>query len=112
MALTRDQILTADDGRFTEVDVPEWGGSVRIKTLSAGGLIQLMKLTNDGDDLSKLEPGTLADIVIMTAVDTEGKYLFTSDDRKMLTERNGVVMVNLATKAIAANKFSGEPEKN
>lgn len=33
--LSRDQILSADDMTFRDVPVPEWGGDVRIRMLSA-----------------------------------------------------------------------------
>ena len=35
MALSKDQILGAVDFSFVEVEVPEWGGTVRIRGLSA-----------------------------------------------------------------------------
>ena len=33
--LTAEQILAADDMQFVDVDVPEWGGKVRVTSLSA-----------------------------------------------------------------------------
>lgn len=36
MALSRDQILSASDLQRQEIDVPEWGGSVFIRMMSAG----------------------------------------------------------------------------
>ena len=42
--LTRDDILEADD-RLTEwVDVPEWGGRVRIRALTAAGCSQVLRM--------------------------------------------------------------------
>lgn len=36
MALTKDQILAADDMGLLEVHVPEWGGSVYVRVMSVG----------------------------------------------------------------------------
>lgn len=36
MALTKDQILAADDMGLLEVEVPEWGGSVFVRVMSVG----------------------------------------------------------------------------
>jgi hypothetical protein len=34
MALKREQILKANDIKTIEVEVPEWGGTVRLRTMS------------------------------------------------------------------------------
>jgi len=34
MTLNKEQILRADDLKTEEVDVPEWGGSVRVRVLT------------------------------------------------------------------------------
>ena len=36
MALTKDQILAADDMGLLEVNVPEWNGSVFVRVMSVG----------------------------------------------------------------------------
>lgn len=36
MALTKEQILAADDMGLLEVQVPEWGGSVFVRVMSVG----------------------------------------------------------------------------
>ena len=35
MLLNRDQILTAKDLPFRDVEIPEWGGTVRVSTMTA-----------------------------------------------------------------------------
>ena len=89
MSLNRDQILAKDDNKYEEVDVPEWGGTVRVKALSSAGLIQLAHLSDGMEDLKLMDRTTLARIVIMTTVDESGEYLFTEDDIEKVSEKNG-----------------------
>ena len=42
--LTRDDILAADDMAYQNVSVPEWGGSVRVRTLCGADRSRIMAL--------------------------------------------------------------------
>ena len=41
--LSADNILNADDFAYAEVDCPEWGGTVRIRSLSGGQRVNIKK---------------------------------------------------------------------
>jgi hypothetical protein len=45
--LSFSEILDADDIQYEVVDVPEWGGKIRIGSLSAGEVLEFIEL-NDG----------------------------------------------------------------
>ena len=46
--LSREEILNADDRAEETVDVPEWGGAVRVKALSLGQWQDAMKAATQG----------------------------------------------------------------
>jgi hypothetical protein len=85
--LSRDAILTADDLAFEEVEVPEWGGSVRIRCLTG--------TERDNFEASVYKNGETPDfrnvrakLVAKTIVDEEGNRLFTDNDVKELGRKS------------------------
>lgn len=84
--LSKDQILTADDRRYAEVAVPEWDGSVRLRSLTgterdrfeAG--FQESKGKQAKDNMENFR----ARLVALCAVDEEGKLLFTNRQEVVL----------------------------
>ena len=92
MALTKDEILAAPDLKPELVDVPEWGGSVWLRGLSAG---EYMAFSQQGQAL--LAEGTLqAWLVAKTLIDETGTPLFTEDGVKALAQKSGKVIKTLA----------------
>jgi hypothetical protein len=81
--LSRDDILRARDLPIEEVNIPEWGGSVRVRALTAGerdSFEMEMKDGRDGDQRPNIR-GTLA---VRTLVDEDGKRLFQDHDAATL----------------------------
>lgn len=84
--LTRDQILTAEDRRFEIVDCPEWGGEVRLRSLTGrqrdefeAGLVE-----QRGNDRKLNMRNARAKLVVLCAVDENGQPLFTTEDIRKL----------------------------
>ena len=79
-----EEILNRDDFTFEELEVPEWGGTIRIRSLSGN---ERTKITNmvqkrkDGD-------GMFEQVVIFAAVDENGKRIF-RDHRRSEERRVG-----------------------
>ena len=112
MTLNRTEILSNDDGSYTQIDVPEWGGTVRVKALDSAGLIRLSHILDGKEELKNMDPLTLANIVVMTAVDEDGKFLFDQEgDVEKVAAKNGGVMLRLSTEAMKINRTE-EAEKN
>lgn len=85
--LTKDEILQADDIRKEEVKVPEWGGSVWVKTMSGKERDQFEAgiISGKGQrDLRNLR----AKIVSVSVVDESGKRLFSSEDALGLGDKS------------------------
>ena len=104
--LSRDQILGADDLKTSEVSVPEWGGVVRVKMMTAGerdeweALVYLDK--KGGQEQSPKD--IRAKLVVFTCVDEQGARLFTVDDIPALTKKSAVAMNRLWAAASKMNR--------
>ena len=84
--LTRDAILGADDLPRREVEVPEWGGRLWVRTMTGlerdryeAGLV-VEPGTKRADRLANLR----ARLVALTAVDAAGERLFAETDVEAL----------------------------
>lgn len=87
--LGRDSILSAPDVVIEKVEVPEWGGSVYVKSLSGmerdafeGSLV-----SKDGKNTVKYD-NIRAKLVAKTACDDSGKRLFNDADIMDLTRKS------------------------
>jgi hypothetical protein len=82
MSLTREQILSATSLAREEVQVPQWGGSVWIRTLTALDRGRYDESFLDED--RKVKNTSLADmkirLVALCACDESGQALFTEAD--------------------------------
>ncbi len=96
----RDKIFSSDDITKELVDVPEWGVSVEIRSMTALERAKLMEgATINGD---KVNVGLMyALTVIATCYDPEsGLPIFTENDKEAILSKNGSVIERLATKAM------------
>jgi len=75
MTLTRDAILAVTDLPETVVDVPEWGGSVRLRGLSAGAAAAWQTAAEAAEPIE-----AMCRLVALSALDLEGRCLFTEAD--------------------------------
>jgi hypothetical protein len=92
--LTRDAILSADDLQYEDVNVPEWGGTVRVRGLTGrerdafeASLVK-QKSGKGSIDLSDVT----SKLIARTVVDEEGQRLFTDLDIKGLGAKSGVAL--------------------
>ena len=85
-ALTRDQILQAPDIEVREVEVPEWGGTVRVRSMSAGDLDVLENwiASAEGAGLDDFR----ARVVALTAIGEDGERLFAAADVAALAAKS------------------------
>lgn len=101
--LTKNQILEANDVQTETVEVPEWGGSVIVKTLSGAERDKL-----EGSIMS--QPGERnftnlrAKIVALSVVDEQGNNLFTFDEAVELGKKSARALDRIFT---ATQRLSG-----
>lgn len=88
--LGRTDILSADDRKYEDVPCPEWGGDVRVRSMTGrqrdtfeAGLIE-----QRGNDRKLNMRDARARMIVMCAVDESGSLLFSADDLGKLTAKS------------------------
>lgn len=71
--LSAADVESAADAKYDIVEVPEWGGSIRLKSLTAG---QAMRQRTD---LSKYTDDGMCVILIYSAVNEADEYIYSMD---------------------------------
>lgn len=105
MLLTKDQILNSEDGKTIDIDVPEWGGSIRIATMSGfardqfeGSLIGKGGGTNTVNIRAKLAAATI--------VDENGALMFTEKDVAALGKKSAAALDRVFEASQKLNRIS------
>lgn len=118
--LDRAAILAAQDLEFEDIDVPEWGGTVRVYALSVTQREELFLLMidasesirasskrkdEDGELSIKLDISRLArskaQVVIWCVADADGKRLFQQSDLDAIGLKSGDVIERLYNRVMA-----------
>ena len=94
MALTRDAILAAQDIKTECVEVPEWGGAVLLRALTAGERDAFDEAVTAARQ-AKAPTLVRARLVALAAVDANGVRLFTDADAAALDAKSGAVLDRL-----------------
>lgn len=95
--LTRQQILEADDTKYETVECPEWGGDVRLRSISGAKRDQYeQSLVEERGNSRKMNlRNARAKLIILCAVDETGRPLFTSEDLRALGAKNAAPLDRL-----------------
>lgn len=109
--LDRDSILAAEDLPRQTVEVPEWGGVVLVRMMSAGERQDYIKLALKGGKAELAEISTEAALVAMTACGDDGKLLFAPADIPALTGKSAAAVSRIAKAAAELNQIGTAPRK-
>lgn len=104
MALTKDDIIAADDSGLLEVQVPEWGGSLFIRVMSVGE-----RDAYENDWIQNKHRGVenfRAKFLQRVLCDSNGKLLFVAAELDLLAGKSAKVMSRLWQKAMEHNAFT------
>lgn len=111
MLLSREQILGADDRSTQDVEVPEWGGSVRVRAISGAerdayeaGLVQLK---SDGSRKFTLA-NARSRLVALSIVDEAGARIFDEADVAKLGEKSAVALERVFDVAASLSGLSDD----
>lgn len=91
MGLTREQIVAINDVMITEIDVPEWGGSVYIKPLSVEQRDAFTDLVMNAE--GKIDSkGFQVKMLLFALVNEQGNRIFTNEDEEFLNKKSTKVI--------------------
>lgn len=105
--LSKDDILNADDRPIVDVDVPEWGGSVKLRAMSAAQRDQYEQAMYESSKGKTLD-NVRAALVAYCLVDDEGKSMFTPKEVKELGEKGAAAISRLFDVAQQLNRMTDE----
>ena len=100
--LTKEQILAAEDRRQESVEVPEWGGTVIVRTMSALQRDRWqLALMRNREDPGSVSPSAM--LVASCLVNEAGEPLFTPADVAALEAKSGAALSRVFAVAAKLN---------
>jgi len=92
--LTRDAILKAQDLPTEEVEVPEWGGVVRVRGLTGAerDAFEQSIVEQRGKNTRMNLRNIRAKLVALTVVDEEGNRVFSDEDAEALGKKSAAAL--------------------
>jgi hypothetical protein len=97
--LNRDSILKAKDLKTIELEVKEWGGTIKLQTMTGHDRQEYYK-TTAGKDGPK---NVMEALIIACAVDDKGAPLFTSADITELSKKSAIAISRVFEAAAELN---------
>ncbi len=93
--LTRDAILAVEDTVYATISVPEWGGEVRVRSLSGADRATLISTYNEEAHVGKFDLFILA----LCIVDEAGNRMFTVKDVDALAKKSSTALIRVTEEA-------------
>ena len=111
MLLNKEQIKTVSDLETQDIEVPEWGGVVRLKSLTGAerDRFEASVVQGQGRNTTVNMQNLRAKLVAQSAIGEDGKPLFAEDDVKWLGEKSAKALNRLFN---AAQTLSGLSESD
>ena len=111
MYLTKDAILAADDLITEDVDVPEWGGTVRVRSISGAerDAFEQAIVTRRGKNVQTNLSNIRAKMSALCLVDESGQRLFTDADVVALGQKSAAALDRVFG---VAQRLSGLTDKD
>lgn len=106
--LTKEAILGAADLKTEAVEVPEWGGTVRISVMSGLARDQFLAQQNEKAAFSEFQ----SRLLVSTIVDDANQPIFTADDIDALRGKNQAVLSRLSEVAMRLNGMEPKAVEN
>jgi hypothetical protein len=93
------EILELDDTTYEEVDVPEWGGIIRVRSLTGAerDAYEMSIVSMNGKELSLNTSNMRSRLVAMSVIDEKGKKVFTDRDVNKLGSKSGAALDRVYT---------------
>ena len=106
--LTKDQILSADDLTTKDVFVTPWGGTIRIRTMTASERDHFeQKMFSGGKKQARMDD-IRATLVSIAVVGENGERMFSDKDVKALSKKSAAAMDQIFAEVQKLNAVSDE----
>jgi len=111
MVMDRDSILGSDDLKTEVIDVPEWNGKVRVRSLTGSerDAYESSITRRHGTDVELNLVNARAKLVVLTVVDDDGVRIFGDDDVMELGKKNATAVNRVFE---VAQRLSGLTEED
>jgi hypothetical protein len=108
--LTAQEILEQDDVRTEDVEVPEWNAIVTIRSLTGveRDRLEAAMVTEKGGNRSVNFTNFRAKLIAATAVDSDGRHLFTPQQVEPLGKKNAMALSRLFNVASRLSGYSDD----
>ncbi len=108
MLLSKEKILAAEDLPFRDVDVPEWGGVARVRTMTGGerDAFEASIYDTDGAGVKLNRTDFRAKLLSKVLVDDKGSRLFTDKEIVALSGKSAKAIQRLFDVAQDINGIS------
>ena len=111
MSLTKNQILKSDDLPREEVEVPEWGGSVWVRSMSGterDAFETSMMEEKDGKSKATNLRNIRARMAVLCCTDDKGERLFAHKDESAVGAKSASALDRIFSVAQKLNGMSNE----
>ena len=107
--LSKTAILAAQDLQTEDVEVPEWGGTVRVRSFTGRerDAFEASMVRGEGRDRKVDLTNMRARLVGLTVIDETGQRLFTDDEVDLLGAKSGAALDRVFAVAQKLNGLSG-----
>lgn len=109
MPVSRETVLSCSDQRIEEVEIPDWGGTIRFQSLPAdkwADWMQLYWVDVENNEVKSLEG--MIHLIILSAIAEDGSPIFQPEDTEELKKKSGGNIRKAFFAAWSANGASGE----
>lgn len=88
--LSAEDIFAAEDTEYSEIDCPEWGGTVRLRSIKGTqrDAYEQSVITGNGANRSVNLKNARAKLIVLCAVGEDNRPLFTAEDVRRLGDKN------------------------
>jgi len=102
MLLNKQQIKDVDDLPSKVVHMPEWGGDIKLKTMSAKHRIEFERLNAN----TKTELETIIHLIMFSCVNEDGSLMFEKEDYTFLSNKSAKSLMRLFSEAVDMSTLS------
>lgn len=114
MELSKQSIFAAFDIKVEPVEVPEWGGTLYVRTFSGKQRDAIDKfIASACDAQGKLRDpsGLRVQVVLASACNSKGELLFVPEDAASLGDKSAAAIERIFNAAQALNGMGDSPEE-